>query len=120
MPYFCHIHNGLYVAGPDGAEGCHEATCVAFRDVDVPPLGVMTGTVPGGHNDTYGSSQYKFQANFDKGLDAYKEARGEGLAPKGTSVAAVEKARAEVKSQERALKKLGMDSSELKTVAGVE
>ena len=81
---------------------------------------IMLGTVPGGHNDTHGSAQYKYQSNFDKGLDAYKSARDEGLRPKGTTVAAVDAAHREVKSQKRALKKLGMDASELKTVAGVE
>lgn len=122
MPYFCHIHNGLYVSGPDGAEGCHESTCVEFRKLDVPPLGLLPSTVPGAHNDSQGDVQYDFQKKFDKGLDAYKKARGEGLAPAATTVAAVEASHRQVKSQKRAIKKLrkmGADTSELATASGV-
>ena len=96
---------------------CRECRADAWKQHVTPNL--MLGTVPGGHNDTHGSAQYKHQANFDKGLDAYKQARGEGLAPAATTVAAVEKARKQVKSQERALKKMGLKADEIKTVAGV-
>lgn len=66
----------------------------------------MVGTIPGGHNDVHGSAQYKFQRDFDPGLEAYEKARGEGLSPKATTVKAVEEAHAEVKSHERGVKKL--------------
>jgi len=122
MPYFCHVGNHLYVTDPDGAEGCHEPSCVDFRNKDVPPLGVLLGTVPGGHNDTHAGAKYKFQSGFDKGLDAYRGARDEGLSPKSTTVEAVEASHREVKSQKRALekmKKMGMDTSTVKTAKGV-
>ena len=121
MPYFCHVGNHLYVAGP--VDGCHEPTCLEFKELDVPPLGLMVGSIPGGHNDTYGSAQYKYQSQFDKGLDAYRGAKDEGLQPKATTVGAVEAARKQVVSQKRGLKKLkkmGIGADEVKTVAGVE
>ena len=82
---------------------------------------IMIGTIPGGFNDTRGDPQYDFQKNFDKGLDAYRKARDEGLAPATTSVAAVEASQRQVKSQKRALeklKKMGIDGSELATAPG--
>ena len=120
-PWYCHIGNHLYVEGP--VEGCHDPACAAFREVDVPPLGLLSSTVSGGFNDSRGDAQYDFQKNFDKGLDAYAGARKEGLAPKTTTVAGVEAAQREVKSQQRGIDKLrkaGADTSELKTAAGVE
>ena len=121
MPLFCYVGNHQYVTGP--VEGCHDPTCVAFRDVDVPPLGLLPSTVSGGYNDSRGDGQYDFQKDFDKGLDAYAGARAEGLAPKATTTKAVREAQAEVKSQQRGINKLrkaGADTSELKTAAGVE
>ena len=120
-PYYCHVGNHLYVSGP--AEGCHDPACAAFRDVDVPPLGLLASTVEGGYNDSRGDVRYDFQKGFDKGLDAYAGARKEGLKPKSTTVAGVEAAQREVKSHQRGINKLrkaGVDTSELKTAAGVE
>ena len=87
------------------------------------PLGLLPSTVPGAHNDSRGDAQYDFHKKFDKGLDAYKKARGEGLAPKATTVAAVEASHREVKSHKRALKKLkkmGADTTKLSVAKGVE
>ena len=116
-PYFCHVHNGLYVKGDD--EGCQHDACLRFRNLDVPPVGVVTAVVPGGANDT---EAYRFHKDFDKGLDKYAEAKRNGLQPKGTTVRAVEAAKAEVASHERALKKLRkyQDVDGIKTVSGVE
>ena len=121
MPLFCYVGSHDYVTGKD--EGCQHNTCLAFRGVEVPPLGLLPSTVPGAHNDSRGDAQYDFHKKFDKGLDAYKKARGEGLAPKATTVEAVEASHREVKSQKRAIKKLkkwGADTSELATAKGVE
>jgi len=122
-PYFCHIHNGLYEAA-EGKEGCQAAECIRYRSIDVPPdvRRMAHPDVPGGFNEAGRSSQYKFQKGFDPGLEAYGEARKEGLRPKHTSVAAVKKAQDEVRSQQRALKKLSKvaDVSELKTLPGVK
>ena len=110
-----------YVVTDSYADKVHQAGCKPCRkaawELHV-PQSVMIGTVPGGHNEA-ASAQYRYQAGFDKGLDAYKAARAEGLAPKATTVSAVDAARRQVKSQERALKKMGMRKDELKTVAGV-
>jgi len=121
MPYYCHVGAHLYVSGKE--EGCHHAACVTFREVVVPPLGLLASTVPGAHNDSRGDQQYDYHKKFDKGLDAYKKARGEGLQPKATTVAAVEASHREVKSHTRAIKKLkkmGVGTSELATAKGVE
>lgn len=84
--------------------------------------GPLVGTVPGGHNDVYGSPQYKFQRDFDPGLESYRKAKDEGLQPKATTVKAVEQAQKEVKSHERGLKKLrnlGVEAP-LQVAAGVD
>jgi len=121
MPLFCYVGNHPYLTGPE--DGCHEPTCLQFKELDVPPLGPMIGTVPGGHNDTNGSRQYKYQSQFDKGLDAYKEAKDEGIQPAATTVAAVEAAREQVASHKRGLKKLkkmGIGAGEVSVASGVE
>ncbi len=120
MPLYCYVGNHTYVSGP--VEGCHDPACAAFRDVDVPPLGLLASTVQGAFNDSRGDVKYDYHKKFDKGLDAYAGARKEGLQPKATTVAAVEAAQKEVKSQERGLKRLrkaGADTTELKKAAGV-
>jgi hypothetical protein len=114
-PYYCYTHEGLYEAGD--VDGCHHETCVAFRAKDVPPLGIVAGVVPGGSKDT---KAYRFHADFDKGLDKYREARMNGLQPKATTARAVDDAEAQAASQRRALKKLGGAGEGLKTVPGVE
>ena len=99
------------------------APCSAKAWADRDSIGAITdGVVPGGHNYDQSSEQYKFQATFDKGLDAYKKARDEGLRPDASTVQAVDKAHKEVKSHQRALKKLGMKRSDLDMplAAGVE
>ena len=121
IPLYCYVGNHKYVPGP--VEGCHDPACAAFRDVDVPPLGLLASTVAGGFNDSRGDAQYDYHKKFDKGLDAYAGARKEGLQPKATTVQAVEAAQREVKSQEagmKVLRKAGADTSGLKTAAGVE
>lgn len=115
MPYFCHTHNGLYEPGED--EGCQHTKCVAFRNVDVPPTGITMGVVPGTSKDT---GSYRYHRDFDKGLDKYREARENGLQPKGTTVKAVNDAKAEAASHARALKKLGGAGDNLKTAKGVD
>jgi len=115
MPHFCYIHNGLYVSGE--VDGCHEPSCLEFRDTEVPPAGVLTTVVPGGSKDT---PHYKQLKDFDVGLDRYSAARKNGLQPDHTTSRGVDAAEARVASQERALKKLGGAGEELATVAGVD
>ena len=117
-PYYCYTHEGLYEPGED--EGCHHTKCVEFRNLDVPPAGIVFGVVPGTSKDT---KPYRFHMDFDKGLDKYREARRNGLQPKTTTVKGVEEAEAEAASQQRAvnkLKKQGDLPESVKTVPGVE
>ncbi len=100
---------------------CASCNTKAWTDRDT-VIAITDGMVPGGHNYEQSSEQYKFQATFDKGLDAYKGARDEGLRPKQSTVKAVDAAQKEVKSHQRALKKLGMKRSDLDmpVASGVE
>lgn len=119
MPFFCHIHNGLYVK-EEGVEGCQHEKCQKYREIQVPPVGVVTAVVPGGANDT---PTYRFHKDFDKGLDKYATARKNGLEPRSTTVAAVDAAEREAASQRRALKKLekmGVEANEVKTVKAAQ
>lgn len=94
--------------------------CHSGRSFDIQP-GPLVGTVPGGHNDSRGDARYDFQKNFDKGLDEYRKARGEGLQPRASTVEAVRDAHLQVRAQKRALKKIKKygDASTLKVAAGV-
>lgn len=122
-PYFCHIHNGLYET-IDGLEGCQHDTCLRFRRKEVPAdvRRMANPDVPGGFNEAGRSGQYQFQKGFDPGLEAYGKARAEGLRPKHTTTGAVREAQEDVRSQQRALKKLEKvaDVSELRTLPGVK
>ena len=71
-------------------------------------------TVPGGHNDT---RAYRFHKDFDKGMDEYAKARKNGLEPNASTLEAVNKAKSEALSEERALKKLSKvaDTEGMKT-----
>ena len=112
----CHISNHPYDYDAE-RDGCR---CIAkFDDYEMPNT-PMFGTVPGGSKDT---SEYRFHMDFDKGLNKYKQARDNGLQPKGTTVKAVDAAEAEVASHQRALKKMrkmGDVGEELKIAKGVE
>lgn len=122
MPYFCHIHNGLYVNGDE--EGCQAQTCIDLRARPSRPLGMIPGTVKGGHNwDS--DAQYRYHAQFDEGLERYQKAKKvDGIQPSSTTVEGVEKTYDKVKRQKKALDKIkkeyGADASELKTLPGVE
>ncbi len=108
----CHIGNHPY-AYSEELDGCE---CIArFQDYDMPKTPLF-GVVPGGSKDT---PDFRFHNDFDKGVNSYAKARGEGLAPKSTTVAGVEAAHREVRSQERALKKMGGAGEELRHVSGV-
>lgn len=86
MPYFCHIHNGLY-KGIEGVEGCQDEGCVALRAKEIAPV-VMFGAVPGG---TRAAGAAKVHAKqFDKDMHTYREAVRNGLNPDQVSAKAVE------------------------------
>ena len=118
MPFFCHVHNGLYVSGDK--DGCQHEECLRYRALDIPPLGMIPTTVPGGANDT---PEHRFHKTFDKGLDQYREARRHGIQPRTTEYGAVEKAERQVYEQADALRKLesisDSDTSKLPTAKGV-
>jgi hypothetical protein len=79
----------------------------------------MIGVVPGGSKDT---EPYRWHMDFDKGLNAYKKARNEGLQPKSSDLKGVAHAHRQVKSQEKALKKIKnfSDIDGIKTAPGVD
>ncbi len=123
-PYFCHIHNGLYVYA-DGLDGCQEDSCVRFRSLEVPPdiRRMANPDVPGGYNEKHRDATYKMKKDFEPGINAYRKAKAEGIQPDGTTTKKVEEAYDRVRTHQRAvdkLKKTGTDVSSLKSVAGVE
>lgn len=118
-PYFCHVGNHLYQPSVN-RDGCQHPACIALRNAPSEPLGVLVGTIQGGFRDTSGDPLYDSQKNFDKGLDAYRKARGEGLQPKSSTVEAVAEAQNKVRAHKRALKKLGLKAGEVKVAPGVE
>lgn len=107
----CHLSNHPRKECECGCGGCE---CVHKWDDYEPPAMPLFTTVPGGHNDT---AAYRAHMDFDKGLDAYAEARSNGLEPNATTLEAVNKAKAEALSEKRALKKLSKvaDTEGMKT-----
>lgn len=87
MPYFCHVHNGLYES-IEGEEGCQSEPCVALRAKKMAPM-LVFGSVPGG---TRAASVAKLESQkFHQDMDAYKRAVDNGLNPEMVSKEAVEK-----------------------------
>jgi len=75
MPYFCYIHNGLYVS-EEGKDGCQHETCRAFRELDIP------GRIVVGVGETHSEYWKKVKhEKFNKDMVAYREARRNGLKP---------------------------------------
>ena len=81
----------------------------------------LIGTVPGGSKDT---AEHRMHMDFDKDMDAYSDAKAEGLQPTSTTRAGVKKAQAQVKSHEAALRdasKVGIEFPEnIKVAPGVD
>ena len=81
---------------------------------------VLALTVPGGANDT---PEHRMHMDFDKDMNAYRDARAEGLQPDQVSAKSVAKAQRRVKSHEAALRdahKVGIEFPEnVKVAAGV-
>ena len=89
MPYFCHIHNGLYVT-VEGKEGCQHDKCEEFRSIEGAAPVIVFGAVPGG---TRPASVAKAHAKkFDEDMHSYREAHRSGLRPRQVSKKAVEEA----------------------------
>ena len=87
IPYFCYIHQGLYVNGP--VEGCNDTQCLEFARKEVRPSGIHYT----GHG---GSDQTKISRHnsktFHKDMYAYKDAVDQGVDPEMITVKASEKA----------------------------
>jgi len=77
MPYFCYIHNGLFVNGD--VDGCHDEYCLEFKERDIPPVGVCFTGVPGG--STVLATKRDNEKKFNKDMHAYREAVRQGLNP---------------------------------------
>ncbi len=97
------------------------AECNTIRKDGWVPQTVMVGTVPGGSRDT---PEFRMHMDWDKDLNAYRDAKAEGLQPKQTTAKAVRAAQVEVKSHEAALRdasKVGIEFPEnIKVAAGVD
>ncbi len=96
--------------------GCE--TCKKERKDGWVPQIIYVGIVPGGSKDT---AEVKWRRDFGPGLDAYKQARDEGLQPDHSDLKSVEMAHKRVKSQEQAIRKIKnyADIDGLKTTPGV-
>ncbi len=86
-PYFCYIHQGLYVEGED--DRCYHEQCVAFALKEVRPAGIhMAGF---GGSEATGISR-KNSEQFHKDMYAYKDAHDQGVVPDQVTQVAAEAA----------------------------
>ncbi len=107
---------------PTDWQHCTSCTdCNAIRKDSWKPQTIYVSTVPGGSKDT---AEHRMHMDFDKDMDAYSDAKAEGLQPTSTTRAGVKKAQAQVKSHEAALKdasKVGIEFPEnIKVAPGVD
>ncbi len=97
------------------------STCNTERKSDWIPQTIYIGTVPGASKDTI---EHRMHMDFEKDMNAYRDAKAEGLQPAQVSQKAVTAAQAEVKSHEAALRnasKVGIEFPEdVKVAAGVD
>jgi len=87
-PYFCYIHNGLYVSSPH-LEGCQDVQCRSFAEKEVAPVGVM---VAGFAGSTATKISRRNHNQFNKDMNAYKAARDQGVKPDQITAKAAETA----------------------------
>ena len=71
-PYLCYIHNGLYQPGVDG---CAHVKCVKHRAAPEPQRFIVFA----GGATTFVKAAH--QKQFEGDMDAYREARRQGVAP---------------------------------------
>ena len=94
MPYFCYIHQGLYVTGE--VDGCHNEECLAFARKVVRPVGIhFSGH--GGSDSTKISR--KNSETFHKDMYAYSDAVKQGVDPEMVTAKASEKALKEAEAK---------------------
>ena len=96
MPYFCHIHNGLYQS-IEGIEGCQHDQCISFRGEDIGPAGVH---VVGFAGSDATKAARAHSRGFNRDMNDYYYARKQGVEPEQVSsrAAAAALARAERES----------------------
>ncbi|KKK76604.1 hypothetical protein LCGC14_2861960 [marine sediment metagenome] len=96
-PFFCYLHQGLYVASPI-LEGCQDAQCIAFAKKEVPPAGICVARVAGSEATKLSRENSN---QFHKDMDAYKNAVDQGVEPEMVTVKAANAAlrAAEVKAE---------------------
>jgi len=88
MPYFCYIHNGLYVSSPT-IEGCQDVQCREFAAKEVRPAGIR---VAGFAGSTATKISRKNSKQFHKDMYAYKGAVDQGVSPDQVTAKAAEAA----------------------------
>lgn len=79
-PYFCHIHNGLYVS-EENVEGCQHASCIKLRASN-PPKHISFAGGPTTRAKAVASKK------FHDDMYAFEGAVKQGLSPEQVSVEA--------------------------------
>ena len=110
-------HEGVWRLGATCGDCAQRAADNRARVWSRPPY---VGVVPGGSKD---SAEHRMHMDFDKDMNAYRDAKAEGLQPDHISQESVAKAQRRVKSQEAALRnahKVGIEFPEnVKLTPGV-
>ncbi len=95
-PFFCYIHQGLYVSSPD-QEGCQYSQCIEFARKEIKPSGI--------HMARFGGSDATKQSrlnsdNFHRDMYAFKDAYDQGVRPDQCTQVAAEAALKEAEATE--------------------
>ena len=87
-PYFCYIHQGLYIASPT-LEGCQDAQCQEFAKKEVRPAGIR---VAGFAGSTVVKQRRAYSKQFHKDMYAFEDAVKQGVTPDQVTAKASEAA----------------------------
>ena len=87
MPYICHVGGHVYIQGE--VDGCHHATCLAFANEEVRPVGVH---VAGFAGSTATKISRKNYTQFHKDMYKFKDAVDQGVKPEMVTAKAAETA----------------------------
>jgi len=85
-PYFCYIHQGLYVSSPS-IEGCQHSQCLEFAAKEVRPAGIHVAGFAGSTATKQSRTNSK---QFHKDMYAYKDAVDQGVSPDQVTAKAAE------------------------------
>ena len=80
-PYFCHIHNGLYVSD-ENIDGCQHEQCIMFRNLDLKP---SMPTIVGFAGSDAQKAARAHSNQFHNDMNDYAYARKQGVEPEQVS-----------------------------------